>query len=58
MRWLTKDSRTWSLEATCFKGTVGRTAWMANASHSAGVATKLAKVAAESYPKERSDPIR
>jgi hypothetical protein len=58
MRWLRNDSRTWSLEATFFSGMVGRTAWMANASHSDGVATKLANVAAASYPKLRFDPIK
>src|SRR5450759_3780677 len=48
MTWLRKESSTWSLEATLLIGMVGRTECIAKASHTEGVATKLANVATPS----------
>ena len=56
MTWLTRERSTWSLVATWVTGIVGMTERTANASHSDGVATKLANVAAASYPNERFEP--
>ncbi len=52
------ETRTWSLPAIWASGIVGCCVCAAKASISEGVATKFAKVTAESYPKTRPDPIR
>src|SRR6266849_9741390 len=58
MTWLIRERNTWSLDAMLFSGMVGIAEWTAKASMRLGVATKLPKVAAASYPKERPEPIR
>src|SRR5713101_6639690 len=58
MTWLMSERNTWSLDAMLLSGMVGMAEWTAKASMRLGVATKLPKVAAASYPKERPEPIR
>src|SRR5260370_42700571 len=58
MAWLMSERNTWSLEAMLLSGMLGIAEWTAKASMRLGVATKLPKVAAASYPKERPEPIR
>src|SRR5258708_26373419 len=58
MTWLMSERNTWSLDAMLLSGMLGIAEWTAKASIRLGVATKLPKVAAASYPKERPEPIR
>src|SRR6202165_6408364 len=58
MTWLMSERNTWSLDAMLLSGMLGMAEWTAKASMRLGVATKLPKVAAASYPKERPEPIR
>src|SRR5229473_5869355 len=58
MTWLTSERNTWSLDAMLLSGMLGMAEWTAKAAIRLGVATKLPKVAAASYPKERPEPIR
>src|SRR5260370_32467767 len=58
MTWLMSETNTWSLDAMLFSGMLGIAEWTAKASMRLGVATKLPKVAAASYPNERPEPIR
>src|SRR5260370_19244836 len=58
MTWLISESTAWSLYAMLLGGMCGIAEWTAKASIRLGVATKLPKVAAASYPKERPEPIR
>src|SRR5260370_28396486 len=58
MTWLMSERNTWSFEAMLLSGMLGIAEWTAKASMRLGVATKLPKVAAASYPNDRPEPIR
>src|SRR5260370_6188642 len=58
MTWLMSERNTWSLDAMLLSGMLGIAERTAKASIRLGVATKLPKVAAASYPKELPEPIR
>src|SRR5260370_24535784 len=58
MTWLMSERNRWSLDAMRLSGMLGIAEWTAKASIRLGVATKLRKGAAASYPKERPEPIR
>src|ERR1700687_5945459 len=58
MTWLMSERNTWSLDAMLLSGMLGMAEWTAKASMRLGVATKLPKVAAASYPKGGGAPRR